>query len=366
MKPDRRDRTMLGIAGGVLLLAVVIAILTSSGGGNPRYVPSGAGIATVLTPRRPAGTPRHAPHIPPFQPTSVAVSTAAKLPLARQVAQLFMVEPDASLAGVDQAAQHGWGGIVLDQIVTGVLPEAIAAWRADGNLAPLLAFNPASSTPGGVGVHGVGFNMVLAPPADVDTPGGALSGRLLSSDPVTVAQLAASAIAQYEHAGLIPAVGHFPGEGSASADPDQMPATVGGSLTALGARDLVPFTTLVARAPVIVMSNAAYAAFDGVTPAGLLSAAVSLLRHTYGFQGVVMTDDLDAAIQATGQDPGTAAVQALQAGDDLLYISGSPAEQAQAYSAVLAAAQRHSAVRARVRDALLRVLSLKSRFGLLV
>jgi beta-N-acetylhexosaminidase len=113
------------------------------------------------------------------------------------------------------------------------------------------------------------------------------------------------------------------------------------------------------------MSNAVSAAFHGVTPAGLLRQAVDLLRSEYGFQGVVMSDDLDAALQATGGNAAAAAVAALDAGDDLLYITGSTAEQLAAYDGVLAAARRSAAARRRVMHAALRVLSLKARFGLL-
>jgi beta-N-acetylhexosaminidase len=144
-----------------------------------------------------------------------------------------------------------------------------------------------------------------------------------------------------------------------------MTATVGGSLDQLRARDLVPFAAIARRAPVVMMSNAVYAAFDGVTPAGLLPQAVDLLRRGYGFQGVVMSGDLDAALQATGGAIGEVALAALRAGDDLLYVTGAPSEQQSAYQAVLAAAQHSDAVRRRVRHALLRVLTLKARYGLL-
>jgi beta-N-acetylhexosaminidase len=78
-----------------------------------------------------------------------------------------------------------------------------------------------------------------------------------------------------------------------------------------------------------------------------------------------MSDDLDATLQATGSGPGQAAVQALDAGDDLLYITGPPSEQEAAYKAVLRAARTSSSVRALVHEALLRVLTLKARYGLL-
>jgi beta-N-acetylhexosaminidase len=214
-------------------------------------------------------------------------------------------------------------------------------------------------------LRALGVNMTLAPLADVDTLEGALSGRLFGTDPQAVARFSVEAVEGYRAASVISAVGHFPGAGAASADPDQMSATVGLTLAQLRGRDLVPFAAVAPLAPVIVMSNASYVAFDGVTPAGLLSEAVQLLRQDYGFTGVVMTDDLDATLDPTGSDPATVAVEALEAGDDLLYISGPASEHAAAYQGVLAAARRSAAVRALVRAALLRVLTLKARYGIL-
>jgi beta-N-acetylhexosaminidase len=198
----------------------------------------------------------------------------------------------------------------------------------------------------------------VAPDADVDVPQGALSSELFGTDPRTVAALSTAAVQGYHAGGLIAAVGHFPGQGAASADPDALPATVGGSLAALRTRDLIPFGALASSAPIIVMSNASYAAFDGVTPAGLLPQAVQLLREL-GFNGVVMSDDLDATLQATGQDAGAVALMALQAGDDLLLISGTPHERLHAVATIRRAAGRSPAVAALVRQALLRVLTLK-------
>lgn len=207
--------------------------------------------------------------------------------------------------------------------------------------------------------------MTFAPLADTDVLGGALTGRLFGSNPSAVARFATAAVSGYEAGGMISAAGHFPGEGAASADPDEMTSTVGGTLQSLERRDLVPFAAIAASAPVIMMSNAAYAAFDGVTPAGLLPQAVGLLRDQYRFQGAVMTDDLDAALEATGGTAGQAAVSAVQAGEDILYITGTQAEQLSAYHAVLSAVQRGQISRGRIHDALLHVLTLKARYGLL-
>jgi beta-N-acetylhexosaminidase len=388
----------------VLLAVVVVIIVTSTGGSASPPSFGGPGSATVLTQGTPAQTPAPSAHASAFTPAPAAVSLADRLPLAGQVAQLFVIGLDGtSSSAPDVAAFAGndWGGAALGRTnflsdsQIGALAAGISSLaRNAGNVPPLIAApqegGPDTAFPGlppegeaAIGASGspataraqallagkqllaLGVNMTFAPLADVDVPDGALSGRLFGTSPGVVARDAAAAVNGYRASGIISAAGHFPGEGAASADPDEMMATVGGSLSSLEQRDLIPFATIAPTAPVIMMSNATYAAYDGVTPAGLLPQAVQLLRTRYGFGGVVMTDDLDAALLSTGGTAAQAAVSAVQAGEDLLYITGSPTEQLSAYQAVLSAVQSGHISRGRIRDALLRVLTLKAHYGLL-
>jgi beta-N-acetylhexosaminidase len=397
----RRRRLWLAVGAVAVVVAAVVALVESSGSSGPSLGLGPRVDSTVLAPaggRRPAAKPVR--HSRAFVPAPAAARVASSLPLDRQVAQLFMVSLQGNdapavgtLSGID------WGGVVFtsQNFVTdgqmgalasdvaaaiggaGPVPPFLAASQAGGSDNALPDLPPASESAigtvdlarsqarqAGSKLKALGFNVTLAPLADVDIAGGgALTGHLFGSDPATVARLSLAAVDGYDAAGVISVPGHFPGAGAASADPDQMTATVGGSLAQLEGHDLIPFAAIAATAPVIMMSNASYAAFDGVTPAGLLPQAVRLLRRDYGFQGVVMSDDLDATLEATGSGPGAVAVEALQAGDDLLYISGAQSEHQAAYEAVLAAASRSGAVRRLVRQALLRVLTLKARYGIL-
>jgi beta-N-acetylhexosaminidase len=388
----RLSRRLIAAAAGVILLAVVIIAVASAGSNQqPRFSFGALSVASSgpARPVRPVAALA-------FRPAPAAVAMADRLPLADQVAQLFMVGLDGS--GSDAVASVGIpdvGGVVLtsanftSDAEVGALTAALrSAARTAAAQPPLIAATqeggpetafpdlPPESEPAigatgrpavaraqallaGQHLRALGVEMTLAPLADVNTLSGALSGRLFSSDPQMVARFALAAVDGYQAAGVISAVGHFPGSGAASADPDQTSATVGLTLPQLEARDLIPFAAVARSAPVILMSNAAYVALDGVTPASLLGQAVSLLRNTYGFGGVVMTDDLDATLDPTGSGPGQVAVQALQAGDDLLYISGPASEHLAAYDGVLAAAQRSASVRALVRAALLRDETLK-------
>jgi beta-N-acetylhexosaminidase len=395
----RRRRRLWPVVGALAALIGAAIALASSGSGGPQF--SLGPVSVASAPTSPSG-----PHLPGaaprFTPARAAVSLANSLPLASQVGQLFLVSLDGTdIGAVNALGSVDWGGVVLtsanfvsDGQIGALAADVASAAHSSGGTPPLIAATqeggpetafrdlPPESEPAigasgrpavaeaqarlaGKHLNALGVNMTIAPLADVDTPAGALSGRLFSTDPSAVARFSVAAVAGYQAAGVISAVGHFPGSGGASADPDQMSATVGGSLAQLEGRDLVPFAAVAPHAPVIEMSNAAYVAFDGVTPAGLLPQAVALLRHDYGFGGVVMSDDLDATLNPTGSDPATVAVEALEAGDDLLYITGPPSEHQQAYQGVLAAAERNADVRRLVRDALLRDLTLKLDYGVL-
>ena len=114
------------------------------------------------------------------------------------------------------------------------------------------------------------------------------------------------------------------------------------------------------------MTNAVYVAFDGVTPATMLpEAATGLLRRELGFRGAVVSANLAGTTAAYPIGIAGAALGALRAGCDLLYIPGAPADQERAYQAVLAAARTGKLSRVDLAASVRRVLALKVAAGLL-
>jgi beta-N-acetylhexosaminidase len=109
------------------------------------------------------------------------------------------------------------------------------------------------------------------------------------------------------------------------------------------------------------MSNALYAAFDGVTPASLSPDAVSLLRDRLGYRGVIVSGDLTPATLASGGTVAQAAVTALRAGDDLLYVTD-PARAAAAYDAVLVAIRDRGLDPTAVARSIARVVAIKRAY----
>jgi beta-N-acetylhexosaminidase len=158
----------------------------------------------------------------------------------------------------------------------------------------------------------------------------------------SVAGFADATVSVYRTARMFAAVEHFPGLGAADQDTAEGPGTVGLSLGNLRSRDLVPFQAAFEKgAPAVVLSHALYATENFTRPTSLSPKIVTdLLRRRPRFNGVAITDDLaDPAITSSISVP-DAAVQALRAGADMLWISGPSNEQQAAYVAVLRAAQR--------------------------
>ncbi|MGH2783056.1 MAG: glycoside hydrolase family 3 N-terminal domain-containing protein, partial [Thermoleophilaceae bacterium] len=217
-------------------------------------------------------------------------------------------------------------------------------------------------------LRGLNVTGVLGPVLDVGFgSGSALGARVYSDSPEEVAAYAEAVVGAYREGRLFGAAKHFPGLGSADQSTELGPASVGLDLAQLRERDLVPFRAAIeAGVPAVVLSHALYPVNDFTAPASLTRAiATDLLRDELGFAGVAVTDDLaDPAISAAFSVP-EAAVQALRAGADMLFISGPPGDQQAAYAAVLRAVRHGEIPRRRLAEALGRALEAKEDYGLI-
>jgi beta-N-acetylhexosaminidase len=113
------------------------------------------------------------------------------------------------------------------------------------------------------------------------------------------------------------------------------------------------------------MSNAVYVAWDGVTPATILPDAVGLLRRELRFRGTVVSADLGATTVVYPLTLQAAAVQALRAGCDLLYLPDTAKDQERAYQGVLKAVRSGAISRLRLATAVRHVLALKIAEGVI-
>jgi beta-N-acetylhexosaminidase len=171
----------------------------------------------------------------------------------------------------------------------------------------------------------VGIDLNFAPVVDLDVnpDSPAIGGldRSFSSDPDVVVEMATVEIRAHRAAGVATTLKHFPGIGSSTTNTDFGVADVTDTWTR---RELEPFRRLIAAgtADLVMAGHVVNRRLDPDHPASLSSAIVGgMLRGDLGFQGVVVTDDLQAAAidQAFGADE--AILLALEAGDDLLLFA---------------------------------------------
>ena len=208
----------------------------------------------------------------------------------------------------------------------------------------------------GRGLRGAGINVNLAPVADVPRPGSVMSSRAFAGDERGIAARTRSSVRGLRDAGVAATAKHFPGLGGATVNTDDGPATVRTPIT----RDLVPFRAAVEEAvPLVMLSHAAYPELDARRIASQSRAIVTgLLRKRLGYEGVIVTDSLEADAVLARSGVAEAAERSIRAGADLILMTGS-ASWNDVFPRLLAEARADRGFRGRIRASAARVIALK-------
>ena len=223
-------------------------------------------------------------------------------------------------------------------------PPALSQKQIGASADPDLEASQAG-TAAGQNLAAVGMNVNLAPVLDVyDEPGNFIDeyGRSYSSTASVVTGCGKAFITAQQHTGVAATAKHFPGLGSAarSQDTDTGPVTLDVPLSQLRDRDEAPYPAAIAAGVELIMvSWAIYPALDAARPAGLSTAVVQgELRGRLGYQGVTVTDALEAGALTAFGSYGQRAVLAAGAGMDLLLCSARDPGEGQAVTSALASA----------------------------
>lgn len=169
-----------------------------------------------------------------------------------------------------------------------------------------------------------GINFNFAPVLDV-APAGAgffMARRALGAEAATVARLGALVIREMQQHGVAACGKHFPGLGSACLDPHQVGFAITKDHAHLQTEDLPPFRGAIAAGVAALMtSHTVYPELDPEQPATLSPRILTdLLRGELGYDGLVVTDDLEMGAIENAMPVAEAARLALLAGADLLLI----------------------------------------------
>jgi len=167
-----------------------------------------------------------------------------------------------------------------------------------------------------------GFNLNLAPVVDLGfEPRNVLitqKGRTFGDDPLSVIRYARAFVAGHRDVGVLTALKHFPGHGSALGDSHEGAVDITKSWRD---SELSPYTCL-AQEGMIDMIMTGHLTHDTLTeglPASLSEVAIrNLLRGRVGFSGAVITDDLDMKAVRRKFSREDAVIRAVAAGNDVL------------------------------------------------
>lgn len=216
-------------------------------------------------------------------------------------------------------------------------------------------------------VRAAGFDFDFAPVLDVDTnPANPVIGdRSFSRDPGVVARLGVALARGLEAEGVASCGKHFPGHGDTNQDSHKTLPRLPHGIERLREVELVPFRAYCDAGLASVMT--AHVVFEAIEPGipATFSERVltGILRREWGYQGVIVSDDLEMQAIADNYAMGEAAVRSIAAGADLLLVCHRADRQQEAIDAVRREAERSPAFRARVEASAARVARLLERFA---
>jgi beta-N-acetylhexosaminidase len=216
----------------------------------------------------------------------------------------------------------------------------------------------------GAELASVGITIDFAPVLDVNTcPTNPVIGdRAFGTDPSTCAAFGAAWVRGLQAAGVLACGKHFPGHGDTSKDSHFDLPVVDQPRERLDRVELAPFRAAAAEGVASLMTaHVVYTALDPVRPATLSRDVCGALRDAIGFQGVLVSDDLEMSAIAARWSIEEAAVLAVAAGCDALLVCWSEEKQERAVDALVREAAASPAFRERCEEACARGLVARKR-----
>ncbi len=212
----------------------------------------------------------------------------------------------------------------------------------------------------GTELKDLGFNINFAPVADL----GLTYGRSFSTNPDDVARYASAVGKAYDEAGLWYSYKHFPGIGKTDVDLHADTSVVPVSKETLLNEDTKVFVDLIKQSKpntyAIMVSHAMYPQIDPDHPSSLSKAIITdWLRKDMGYNGVVVTDDMDMGALAKHYTFGDMAVQSILAGSDILLVCHEYEHMQEAYNGLMKAVKDGRISKERLDESVKRILLMK-------
>ncbi|WP_265521544.1 glycoside hydrolase family 3 N-terminal domain-containing protein [Oerskovia flava] len=235
------------------------------------------------------------------------------------------------------------------------------------------ALDPAAleedATAWGAELAATGINLNLAPVMDLvpeetaaQNPPIGYYERNYGFTPDVVASHGNAFTAGMVASGVDATIKHFPGLGRVTANTDTAADVVDDTTTRDDPSVDLFRSGIDAGAVFVMTSTAVYTQIDDSVPAAFSPVVVDdLLRDELAFEGVVITDDVSAAVQVQAWSPAERAVLTIAAGGDMVLASADPGVVAEMADAMVERARDDADFAAQVDAAVLRVLAAKER-----
>ena len=212
----------------------------------------------------------------------------------------------------------------------------------------------------GTELKDLGFNINFAPVADL----GLTYGRSFSTNPDDVVRYASAVGKAYDEAGLWYSYKHFPGIGKTDVDLHADTSVVPVSKETLLNEDTKVFVDLIKQSKpntyAIMVSHAMYPQIDADHPSSLSKAIITdWLRKDMGYNGVVVTDDMDMGALAKHYTFGDMAIQSILAGSDILLVCHEYEHMQEAYNGLIKAVKDGRISKERLDESVKRILLMK-------
>ena len=212
----------------------------------------------------------------------------------------------------------------------------------------------------GTELKDLGFNINFAPVADL----GLTYGRSFSTNPDEVVRYASAVGKAYDEAGVWYSYKHFPGIGKTDVDLHADTSVVPVSKETLLNEDTKVFVDLIKQSKsntyAIMVSHAMYPQIDPDHPSSLSKAIITdWLRKDMGYNGVVVTDDMDMGALAKHYTFGDMAVQSILAGSDILLVCHEYEHMQEAYNGLMKAVKDGRISKERLDESVKRILLMK-------
>lgn len=209
----------------------------------------------------------------------------------------------------------------------------------------------------------IGVNMNMAPVLDVVPKNfaGVMAARSFGSDPAIVASMGQTVIEHLQKNSIMAVAKHFPGIGRTILDSHLQLPDLDTDLAQLQEYDLIPFEAAAKQAVSgIMLSHIRYLKIDPVWPASLsYIIAKTILRDKMGYNGVVITDDLDMGAIKKHYNIATVIQQILSAEVDIALICHKGPDIENARNSILKTIKSDAALKSHCLISADRILALK-------